>query len=218
MKRVNPRSHIITPNRYLMLLLSALLFSCKAITPVQPPHGYTVDGNIIHDVQAKLTPYNKQANAWLSYTIYAGDTILFTTADTALLGLAFTTVADSFCGIVASSGIDDGEGFKLFFHKDSTWVSFYMHSQTGYAAFRAVPENYFAPELDVPCRQSKITLSKQVLYTSGEVIGGKVELESKPFYITDANGEHKVFSRLVAYFLSEPLPVINKQYKTLQKH
>ncbi|HLO71186.1 MAG TPA: hypothetical protein VK167_09975 [Flavipsychrobacter sp.] len=216
MKRVNPFRHIIT-NRYLILLLSALLFSCKAETPVQLTNGYTVDSTIMNDVYAKLSPYSKQANAWLSYSIYAGDTVLFTTADTALPGLAFTTVADSGCGIVASTGIDDGEGFKLIFHNDSAWAMFYMHSNTGYASFRTHPQNYLVPELDVQCIQSKITLSKHVECTNGELIGGMVELESSPFYITDANGEHKVFSRLKAYFLSEPLPIINKQYKTLQK-
>lgn len=189
------------------------LLSCK-------PHStlYLVDEQINYTTIEKLKPYNKMANAVLYFSIKVDGKETFNNMNDGEPGLAFTTFfdLDNVMVIDCVNGIDDAIGFSILVAPDSLFVKHKMRSSSTSLMYKFSKDEIPFLEGAIGVKNHKVVLGASK-YKSGEVACGYVELSSNPYYQLINDVEQKVEVDMKAYFLSEPLPVYNREYKTLQK-
>lgn len=198
-------------------VLTALLFFIELSACAQPiqtnKNGFAIDKSIQVEIDKKLGQFNKQANSNLAYKIYDDNKMIAQSADAGDPGLSFTMFLENCNLINCLNGIDEGLGFALILCEDTTLLKFKLASK--------IDENSLAngiqPEVEVECASYKITLSQKPNYTNGEMIEGKIELESKLYSGLVENEKKKLKCVLEVYFRSEPMPIIGGKYKTLEK-
>lgn len=202
---------------FLPTLLSVIgLTSCGQF-PKTNKTSYTVDNSIVSEVKRKIEQFNKQANSNISFIIFENNKKVVTSEQKGEPGLSFTTFIDNSVSIECLNGIEDGFGFSLVINPDTAILRFKVISNSDQVQFRLLENESLQPEVLVRCLTNNITLANPLQIKTGEVIEGKVELESDNFYEVSKEGKRKLKFKLVVYFQSEPLPIIDKQYKTLKK-
>jgi hypothetical protein len=199
----------------LLLLIVTILFSC-AQNKNTPRTDLTIDSSIATQVNTQIARFNGKANANISFVVYDNDKPKITNE----LGegaLTFTSFTDKMLVIDCVNGVNDGFGFSLVIMKDTSFVKFKVLSKNDSTMFKSSRTDALQPELLVNSKTSSVTLAEPPTFTPGEIIEGKVELESEPFYEV-ANGKERTLRfKISVFFKSEPAPVINNKYKTLVK-
>ena len=126
------------------------------------------------------TPFNDESLDCFTKSLVRNDTIYIFGEMIGELGYGFELLLFKDSCIVASFAISDGKIYK-YNKSDRDSISF----------------------IPLPSISQKVTLSKKPSFQKGEVIAGKVEIKSVPFYYTDLEGKFRI--ELVAHFKTAPL-------------
>ena len=191
-----------------LLIIGSLSASAQSKHPV-----YTVNNTIVSEIDTKIKPLQGKYNASLSFVVYENGREVIKRDNKP--ALSFTSFSNNIVAVDCLNGTNDGFGFFLMIGKDTSFINFKVLSKSDSILFRSANASALQPELLVNCASSKVTLAQAPTFVQGEVIQGFVDLESEPFYEVRNNKERKVSFRIVAFFKSEPTPVIKNQYKTL---
>lgn len=191
-----------------LLIIGSLSASAQSKHPV-----YTIDNTIAAEIARKIEPLQGKYNANLSFVVYENGREVIKRDNKP--ALSFTSFSNNIVAVDCLNGTNDGFGFFLMIGKDTSFINFKVLSKSDSILFRSANASALQPELLVNCASSKVTLAQAPTFVQGEVIQGFVDLESEPFYEVRNNKERKVSFRIVAFFKSEPTPVIKSQYKTL---
>ncbi len=196
-----------------------LLIVLSACSQGQPKNGnfFSIDKSLEKEVESKLSSYSRKSNACMEIEIEP-DSVPFTAnAQKGQPGLSFTTFSNSTAGIECLNGIDNGIGFSMIVSKDTTIIKCKVLSNDPDLLFNFQPNDALQPELLIPIKSGKVTFANLPKFKKQEVIKGKVELESQPYYEHSSGNVRKLKVKLVSYIQSEPLPIVDGKYKTLQK-
>lgn len=200
------------------IVLSLLIcFSSCAQKKESQNASYTIDSSIVSEISRKIEPFNGQANANISFVIYENDKEIVHSNEPGEAALSFTCLSDNTLMVDCLNGVNDGFGFSLVIGKDTSFIKFKVVSNNDNVLFKPSKNTILQPELLVNCSSRKVLLAHNPTFASGEVIQGKVELDSEPFYEVSNGKERRLKFRVKSYFKSEPLPVNNREYKTLKK-
>lgn len=198
-----------------LLLLSLVLLSC---TP-EPANKalIEVDAALEVRIKNKLEPYSGGSNANMMIQVIPDSSAFRTTAPADEPGLSFTTFTDNTIVIDCLNGIESGVGFSLLVSKDTIILKCKVLSDNPDLLFSLSPGDKPQPELLVPCSTGKVTFANAPRFEKGEIILAKVELESKSFIEHSNDNQRTLKVKLVGYLRSEPLPIVDGQYKTLKR-
>lgn len=202
--------------RYLIWALIIIVSSSCSENQNTARTDLIIDSSIATQVNSQIARFNGKANANISFVVYDNDKPKITN-ERGEGALTFTSFTDKMLVIDCVNGVNDGFGFSLVIMKDTSFVKFKVLSKHDSTMFKSTPTDALQPELLVNSKTNSVTLAEPPTFTPGEIIQGKVELESEPFYEV-ANGKERTLRfKISAFFKSEPAPVINNQYKTLVK-
>ena len=200
---------------FCFLLIS--IISCAQKDSKSRTTDYSIDNSVLKEIENKIEPFNLKANANISWTVFENDKIASTGNEEGEPALAFTSFIDNQIAIDCLNGVDNGFGFALVISSDTSILKLKVLSNNEALLFRKSHNSGFQPELLVPCLTKNITFANQPKFDKEEIVQGKIDLESEPFYELSNGKERKINFKLTAYFKSEPLPVIGNNYKTLKK-
>ena len=195
------------------LILSLLIIGSLSASAQNKHPVYTIDNTIAAEIDRKIEPLQGKYNASLSFVVYENGREVIKRDNKP--ALSFTSFSNNIVAVDCLNGTNDGFGFFLMIGKDTSFINFKVLSKSDSILFRSTNASALQPELLVNCASSKVTLAQAPTFVQGEVIQGFVDLESEPFYEVRNNKERKLSFRIVAFFKSEPTPVIKNQYKTL---
>lgn len=197
---------------YLTPLLLIVQSNASCLQP-KTIDSVTIDKTIHEEINKHINPFNKEANSCVIYRIYDGDKIINQSKINGDPGLSFTFFDDKNIVVTCLNGIDDGLGFSLLLNKDTSILQFRIVSKPE----DTIKGSEILPEKLVRCKSQGIRLIKQPKFERGEIIEGKISLESDEFLEMINNEERTLRCVLEVWFRSEPMPIIEGKYKTLEK-
>ena len=195
------------------VLIMLLDLSSYAQARITNKKELTIDTTIRSEVDKHISQFKRQANSNVSYSIYEGDKIIKTSNALGEPGLSFSSFIENTTVINCLNGIEEGIGFDLILSKDTTLLRFKLVSALNEESLRqGIP-----PEISVECISYKIVLADKPTFAKGELVVGKIELESDYFYIMVGEEKRQLKCKSEVYFRSEPLPIKDGKYLTLDK-
>lgn len=193
-------------------VILATIYSCKK--PEENTSSYLkIDKNLSEEIETKLANYNKHFNCEIEYSRYENDDLVEKSKTTP--ALSFTRLIDNVTTVTGFSGIDEGFGFILIITKDTTMIKTNVESTQPIFKLKENDTPQFG--LFIPCKYQKVMVVNKPKFNNEEIISGKIELKSDNYYEMINNEFKSVRLEMKAYFISEPLPIVNKEYKTLVK-
>jgi hypothetical protein len=198
--------------------LVACLITLSSCTSAQHKRQfYTVDKTVESRVEKEIEQYNRKGNANIYFKLYENGDLVAQGDSDGESGLTFTTFVDDAIGINCSNGVDNGYGFAMVLSNDTSFIKFVASSLTGGFLFKLQEQDAPQPEITVNCTNYSATLAGEPTGKKDQIVAGEVQLRSQPFIEINGDKQRTISFELHVYFKSEPLPVINHQYKTLTK-
>ncbi len=178
---------------------------------------YSVDDNIVAEIDKSLKQFDSTANSSLFYRTFENEKVISENfiGNTPVPALAFTDIIDGAIAIDCLNGIDDGLGYSLIISKDTCFIRLHLLSKDSITFsnnMQSTPEY----SLFVPSVKSKIILANDPEFSKEEIVQGYIELTSEYFYERTNNQVRKLKFELQSYFKSEPMSS-KTGYKTLKK-
>lgn len=180
-------------------------------------NGYLIDSSLQGQIDEKVRDYNLKANSTISWKAFENGKVIASGNKEGDPAVAFTSLIDGSIGVDCTNGMNEGIGFTLVLSEDTTLVKLNVFSSEQSIQFAESENADIQPQILVPCSSYKIQLARKPRFAEGEIVQGKVELVSEPFYQIDNGSKRQLTFQLTAFFRSEPLPVTGNQYKTLKK-
>jgi hypothetical protein len=205
--KVHQKFHLTIIALFMLIELSSC---CQTIKSNKKE--FSIDKTIHSEVDKRIKQFNKQANSNISYKIYDGDKIIKTSNSFGEPSLSFTTFVENSILINCLNGVEEGLGFDLILSDDTILLNFKLLSKFDENSL----EQDIPPEILVECLSYKIALADKPNFTKGELVEGKIELESEYYTAVTGKEKRKLKCTIEAYFRSEPLPIIDGKYLTLE--
>lgn len=197
---------------FAVLFLMIELSSCAQSTKSNKK-AFTIDQAIHSEVESRISKFNKQANSNISYKIYDEDKVIMTSSSSGEPSLSFTTFVENNIVINCLNGVEEGLGFDLILSEDTAILKFKFLSKFDENSL----EQGILPEGSVECLSYKIVIADKPSFIKSESLEGKIELESDYYTAMVGKEKKKLKCKMEAYFRTEPLPIIDRKYLTLDR-
>lgn len=207
---------MITVLRFTLIIIFFLnfLISCEKKRKAD----FLIDPSISKVVDKKIQPFLQKANSNIIFTIIENDIKEINGDVNGEAALAFTSIIDNEVSIECLNGIEDGFGFSLIITRDTLIIKLKVMSGDSKIQFRTLYNKILQSDILVNCSKTNLILASQPKFKNDEIIEGKLELESEPFYENIVGKERKLKFKLLVFFRSEPIQGTKMGYKTLQKN